>query len=318
MDELRAICARLTGNELVAAECAQLTGGLPDADGVAVCRRVDGVPRAAFVRAGLRCYAEAATLAGLAEQIGRAAFEAEGFHIDFLPLAAGSAISKQQAVVSAADAIQTYPDLRRPRHRFLVVAQENRLWFGEILSECAHTYNQHDAKPFRTSSSLPSRLARALVNLVCPPPGGAGFTILDPFCGSGSILLEAQAVGAAALGMDRNFKMTGMSRRNLAHFGYQGTVISGDALDCTLQADAVVTDLPYGRLLQDPLAESNRAALQAALARLVRLAPLAVYLSEQDISPLLTEAGYGDIRVWRVRKHAHMSRFVHQARSLAL
>jgi hypothetical protein len=33
MDEYRAVCPRILGNELTAAECKNLTGGWPDAEG---------------------------------------------------------------------------------------------------------------------------------------------------------------------------------------------------------------------------------------------------------------------------------------------
>lgn len=310
MDELRVICAQMRGNELVAPECQSLTGGLPDPSGVAVCQTLDGVPRSAYVRTGLRCYAEAPTLEELTAQIAAAPLDADGFQIDFLRMDESCPVGKQEAVVAAANAINTYPDLHNPRHRFLLVAQPGRLWFGEILAETQASFKQHDAKPYRTSSSLPSRLARALVNLVHGPGEGAITSILDPFCGSGSILLEAQALGLAARGVDRNFKMTGMTRLNLAYFGYKGEVLRGNALNCPFEADAIVTDLPYGRLLEDI---STTDGLPAILRHLRGLAPRAVYLAEQDLSALISAAGYEDIQVYRVRKHERMSRFVHVA-----
>lgn len=323
MNELRAICAQMRGNELVGPECASLTGGLPDADGVAVCQSLDGVARSAYVRTGLRCYAEAPTLAELVAQIETISLDADGFLLDFLRLDESCPLNKPEVVVAVANAINTYPDLHNPQHRFLIVAQAGRLWFGEILAECSYSYKKHDLKPYRTSSSLPSRLARALVNVVASNPvasnpvasnpvaGGPVRTILDPFCGSGSILLEAQDLGLTVCGMDINFKMTGMTRLNLAYFGYQGEILRGSALNCPFQADAIVTDLPYGRLLQDITAGDD---LPAILQHLTGLAPLAVYLAAQDLSPILRAAGYADVQVYQVRKHERMSRFVHRAR----
>ena len=190
--------------------------------------------------------------------------------------------SKPQVVLAVANALRAYPDLSDPQHRFLVAAQADRLWFGEILVEPTRDYRRHDAKPYRTSSSLPARLARALVNLVAPPAR----SILDPFCGTGSILLEAGALGLRAIGVDNNIKMAGMSRRNLAHFGYHAQVELGDAQDCAQTADAIVTDLPYGRLL-----EQDQEALREVLHHTVQLAPQAVILAEEDITPWLHRCG---------------------------
>ncbi len=304
MDELRAICARIPGNELAAAECKNLTGGSPDAQGVAVCQRLDLIPRSAYVSLGLHCFAKADTLEELVRQIGRRRLEADRFRIDLLRLPPCVAVTEREAVIQAANALEGAPDLDYPAHRYLIVAQEECLWFGEVLAAAQHSYQQHDAKPFRTTSSLPSRLARALVNLVAPPAK----TILDPFCGTGSILLEANAIGLRAYGVDLNKKMTGMSRMNLAHFGYPVEVEWGDALDCQQKAEAIMTDLPYGRVLKiDPK------RLMTILKHAVHLAPLAIYLAEEDISSFLAEAGYQKIEVFRVRKSHAITRFVHRA-----
>jgi tRNA G10 N-methylase Trm11 len=215
-------------------------------------------------------------------------------------------ISARDAILRTADVLHGSPDLDAPQHRFIIAIQEKCLWFGEVLTGAQRSYLPHNAKPFRTSSSLPSRLARGLVNLVSPPAA----VILDPFCGTGSILLEANAIGVQAYGVDLNPKMTRMSRKNLAHFGYPVNVEWGDALDCQQTADAIVTDLPYGRILQiDPR------RLMAILKHAVHLAPLAIYLAEEDISNKLEEAGYRDIEIFTVRKSFALKRFVHRAHS---
>ena len=296
------VCARLPGNELVAAECKALTGGVPDAEGMAVSRTLDLIPRAAFLTQGARCLAEAYSLEELCAQVAALPQAADRFRVEYLSLWPEHPLPKPQVVLAVANAIQAYPDLTNPQHRFLVAAQADRLWFGEILAEPVRDYRAHDAKPYRTSSSLPARLARALVNLVAPPAQ----SILDPFCGTGSILLEACALGLHCYGMDNNIKMRGMSRRNLAHFGYAAKVELGNAQECTQTADAIVTDLPYGRLL-----EQNRADLRQVLQHTVGIAPQAVYLAEEDITPWLVDAGYRRVVCYRVRKHHTMSRFVH-------
>jgi len=304
MDELRAVCARLPGNELVAAECAALTGGTPDAQGVAVCQHLDLIPRAAYITLGVRCLAEAPTLDELCAQIALLPLEADRFRVETLSLWPQQPLIKPQVVLAVANTIQAYPDLNRPQHRFLVAAQAGRLWFGEILAEPTRDYRIHDTKPYRTSSSLPARLARALVNLVAPPAR----SILDPFCGTGSILLEAAALGLAAYGVDNNIKMAGMSRRNLVHFGYAAKVELGDAQECAQTADVILTDLPYGRLL-----DQDRESLRRVLHHIIQLAPQAVFLAQEDISSWLSDAGYARVACYRVRKHHTMSRYVHHA-----
>jgi predicted RNA methylase len=304
VNELRVVCARLPGNELVAAECAALAGGIPDVQGVAICQRLDLLPRAAFLTLGVRCLAEAPALDDLCAQIAALQVKANRFRVEYFSLWPQDPLPKPQVVLAVANALPAYPDLNDPQHRFLVAAQADRLWFGEILAEPTRDYRAHDTKPYRTSSSLSARLARALVNLVSPPAQ----SILDPFCGTGSILLDAAALGLQPYGSDNNIKMVGMSRRNLAHFGYPALVELGDAQQCTQTADAIVTDLPYGRQL-----EQDQAALRLVLHHVVQLAPQAVYLAQEDITPWLVDAGYARVECYRVRKHRTMSRFVHHA-----
>lgn len=307
MDELRAICARLAGNELVAAECENLTGGRPGDQGVATCQTLDGVPRSAYILSGIRCIAQGESLAELSRNATGLSLRSDRFQIEVLCLSPCLKISKQEAILALANSIDGSPDLDNPRHRFKVVVQGDGLWFGEVLTGSQHTYRIHDAKPYRTTNSLPSRLARALVNLVSPPAS----SILDPFCGTGSILLEACAMGMTAYGVDINPKMAGMTLRNLAHYGYQAEVERGDAMDYRQTAEAIVTDLPYGRTMKVVGWQSLLAILQHA----VHLAPLAVYLAEQDISALLLKAGYANVEVFCVSKRAGMKRYVHRARS---
>jgi tRNA G10 N-methylase Trm11 len=60
--------------------------------------------------------------------------------------------------------------------------------------------------------SLSSRLARLLLNLGDVPKGGV---VLDPFCGSGTILSEAIIDGARCIGVDRDRNRIEHSRQNL-------------------------------------------------------------------------------------------------------
>jgi tRNA G10 N-methylase Trm11 len=306
MDELRVICARFPLNELVSAECKHLAGSLPDSEGVADnCTSLERVAPSAYLSLGVRCLAEAATLDDLTAQVQMLALAANRFRIEVLRIYHDLDFSSQDAIHTMADAIYGDPDLRQPLYRFIIVVQERRLWFGEIVATCDHLYRLHDAKPFHTSVSLPSRLARGLINLV--PPSAR--SVLDPFCGTGSILLEAQALGLQTHGMDISYKMVHISRNNLAHFGYQGMIEFGNALRCNQKADAIVTDLPYGRGVKKIKLDEHLEILK----HLNNLAPLAIYLADEPIPELLTKAGYQKIDIYCVSKRLGMQRYVHCA-----
>jgi len=306
MTEYLALCARLAGNELVAGECENLTGAKPEEDGVAFCRSVELIARGAYVHTGLRLIAQAKNLLDLLEVVKELSFPAEHFRIEYTCLTSQKKVNSRQAAIELANVIRAYPDLDAPSHRFLLIERDQGLCFGEILAESNHSYRQHDKKPYRTSASLPSRLARALVNLAAPPAQ----IILDPCCGTGSILLEAQALKLEACGVDWNPRMVGISRKNLAHYGYPAEVIFADYRAVERKADAVITDLPYGLFMHE-----NQQDIREIIQHTLTTAPIAVIVLGEDLSRWLGEVGFQDIDVFQVRKHKDFSRFVHRARS---
>jgi tRNA G10 N-methylase Trm11 len=122
-------------------------------------------------------------------------------------------------------------------------------------------------------------------------------------------LLEARSLGLQAYGVDRNQKMVEMASKNFAHFGYDAKIEHADIRTCQQTADALVTDLPYGRT---QMADSS--AIRTILEHGRRLAPVAVYVAGHNIEEWLAAAGYRDIVVYPVAKYAGFARYVHLAR----
>lgn len=306
MDDLRIICARFSLNELVSAECLHLAGSLPDSEGVADhCVSLERVAQSAYLRLGVRCLAEAVSLDNLVAQVRDLRLSSDRFRIEMQRIDLDRLVSQRSAVHQLADAIEGDPDLLHPLQRFIIVVQKRRLWFGEIAAVCERAFRLHDAKPYHTTNSLPARLARGLVNLVIPPAR----SILDPFCGTGSILLEAQSLGLQTYGVDISSRMVQISKKNLAHFGYPDTVEIGNAIVSQQTADAIVTDLPYGRTI----IEIKQDVMLEILKHLVELAPQAIYLAGEPLLDMLSQAGYRKVEIYCVRKRIGMQRFVHCA-----
>lgn len=102
-------------------------------------------------------------------------------------------------------------------------------------------------RPFFRSVLVPRQRARCLVNLTGVQPGQR---FLDPFCGTGSLLVEAALVGALACGSDIDSVMVSGSRANLRHEDLPGQVRRIDARrldEWGTVFDALATDIPYGR-----------------------------------------------------------------------
>jgi tRNA (guanine10-N2)-dimethyltransferase len=141
-------------------------------------------------------------------------------------------------------------DLKNPTHRIHCLATPFKLYLGLLLSEKGKKWI-HNRKPinrpFNLPSSLQPELARCMVNLIREKPGKI---ILDPFAGTGSILIEAELMGYNAIGLELKRWICDGALKNLKYFlnNYEG-IINADARYSPLRKsiDAIVTDPPYGR-----------------------------------------------------------------------
>ena len=102
------------------------------------------------------------------------------------------------------------------------------------------------SRAFFHPSAIFPKLSRALVNLSGVQPGE---TFMDPFCGTGSLLIEASIVGAEPVGVDLARKMVRGARRNSIKYGQPWLgIVRADARRLPIrQVAAVATDIPYGR-----------------------------------------------------------------------
>lgn len=103
-------------------------------------------------------------------------------------------------------------------------------------------------RPFFSPISLHPKLARALVNLSSIKKDE---TLLDPFCGTGGMLLEAGLIGARVIGSDIEDKMIEGCKKTLDSYKVKNYKLYcsdiggvGRHID---KVDAIVTDLPYGK-----------------------------------------------------------------------
>lgn len=102
------------------------------------------------------------------------------------------------------------------------------------------------ARSFFHPSALYPKFARSLVNISRVRNGEV---LLDPFCGSGSILIEAVSMDINAIGLDISRNMCQGSLQNLRQLNPHGEIINADAKKVPLRcADGIATDAPYGRI----------------------------------------------------------------------
>lgn len=139
---------------------------------------------------------------------------------------------------------------------------------------------KNQERPFSSPISLDPSLARVLVNLSEVPAGGH---VLDPFCGTGGILIEAGLCGIGVHGLDIQEEMVSGTEENLEEYGVVAHDLrQGDIADAReifgRKFDAVITDLPYGkasRKEQEPVKKFLKVAPALADQKVV-------FMSDQD------------------------------------
>jgi tRNA (guanine10-N2)-dimethyltransferase len=142
-------------------------------------------------------------------------------------------------------------DLLAPHHVFRVFVAAQTHFTHEVYDRSADDFEERAVKhrPYFQPISLHPKFARALVNLTQVHDGQH---LLDPFCGTGGILIEAALVGAHPVGIDVEPEAARGAALNLEHFGVLGTPVhAGRARDARTivggEVAAIATDPPYGR-----------------------------------------------------------------------
>lgn len=278
---LVAIPSQLT--ELASAESVALTGKAPNEYGITVSDTCVNVRRGAYLKSCIQVLFSASSVEELCTYIKAANLYEDGFRVSVIKKPKSLNINSMTLASQIGSLIDGKPNLSCPRVVFSTVITSEMIWFGRLLSESDGMWMAHDHRPHTTSSSLPARLARVLVNLVAAP----GEHILDPCCGTGTIVMSAAHSGLQASGSDNNPRMIGATTKNLYHFGLTAKIKLEDARTVTGQFDAVATDLPYGI----SLVKDTEAAAEI-LANLRPRAPKAAFIDIRDLSKPLNDLGY--------------------------
>lgn len=139
-------------------------------------------------------------------------------------------------------------NLKTPDKTFIGILTDSKFIFGVKLAEIPakpFVERRPRKKPFFHPSAMQAKLARCMVNLANPK---AGDIVLDPFCGTGTTLIEASLIGCRILGLDIQRRMARGTLRNLSHFNIRpdGLVIADVRSLPLTKTDCVVTDPPYG------------------------------------------------------------------------
>lgn len=201
--------------------------------------------RSPFMRGRLDVFFESEKLEDLIEQVKQLELNGSTFKVIFVKVSGPDKVNfKERRRIEREVGLHVpgEPDLDNPQLVFALMNAGGRWAFGEYHSSEA-VWLHHQQKPHSYSTSLSTRVARAVANIAVPNP--AGVKAIDPCCGIGTVVVEALSMGIDMVASDINPLILPGTRENIAHFGYSTEVKFKDIREVTGRYDVAVIDMPY-------------------------------------------------------------------------
>ncbi len=135
-------------------------------------------------------------------------------------------------------------DLYNPDTKIMLLQKKRTCYvlLNPVMNDEKFEQRRAHLRPAPHTASVHPKIARALINLTGIKRG----TILDPFCGSGGILIEAALMGLNPVGYDIDSKVLAKAHKNLIHYCKDFQLHQRDALTLD-ETEYIASDLPYGR-----------------------------------------------------------------------
>jgi tRNA (guanine10-N2)-dimethyltransferase len=216
-------------------------------------------------------------------------------------------------------------NLKNPDKTIIGIITNDQLILGLKLTDItSKTFSERRPrkKPFFHPSAMPSKMARCMINLA---HAKAECILLDPFCGTGTSLIEGTFIGCRAVGIDAQRRMAKGSKKNAEFFNIhpEGVLLADSRKIPLYKADAIITDPPYGRssstlksttkqLVKDVLAAST--ALLSIGQRICIAMPISpdstgkVVKMSDEISAFVADLGFVALEHHQVYIHATLTR----------
>lgn len=182
-------------------------------------------------------------------------------------------------------------NLKNPVTEYRAILSEDRCYFGKVLfafDRGSFDLRNPGKRDYFHPGVMMPRMARTLINIAGVQTGDV---LLDPFCGTGGILIEGSLLGARAAGSDFDPRMIRGSRQNTP--GSDLMLADATALPFRNHAvDAVVTDFPYGQSVCVRKTDTMETLYGDALEeihRVLKEGKKAVVVTHRDISSIAAE-----------------------------
>lgn len=134
---------------------------------------------------------------------------------------------------------------------FFVDIAKNEVWKTVWVHDFRHWIQKDRHMPFANAKAgiLPPKIARSMVNLVPLDPQDK--LLVDPFCGSGRVLVEAAEIGFIVAGSDIVESQARETKANLNNLGFEANITVLDATHLSERyrnnIDAIVTEPFLGK-----------------------------------------------------------------------
>lgn len=243
--------------------------------------------RSPFMRGRLDVWFEGEKLEDLIEQVKQLELNDSTFKVMYVKVTGPEKVNfedRRRIEREVGLHIPGEPDLNNPELIFALMNAGGRWVFGEYHSSEA-VWLHHQTKPHSYSTSLSTRVARAVANIAVPNPDGV--KAIDPCCGIGTVVVEALSMGIDMVASDVNPLILPGTRENIAHFGYSTEVKFRDIREVAGHYDVAVIDMPYN-LCSVITPEEQLEMLQSTR----EFADKVVIVTIEPIDSIIDEAGF--------------------------
>ena len=208
-------------------------------------------------------------------------------------------------------------NLTQPKSLIRVVAYHDTIYVAieKIKLNKKHFEESKPHKrPFFYPGSMNPKLARCMVNLSRVK---SGELLLDPFCGTGGILIEAGLIGCKLVGSDIYWKMKNGTAINLDYYGitdYRTFKLDVRELKMYEKVASVVTDPPYGISTTTGDVDGEEIFKEFFMAIYDNMKDDAYLCMASphyiDLEPMVEEVGFEIIEQYGIKMHKSLTRMI--------
>ncbi|WP_458453722.1 TIGR01177 family methyltransferase [Methanobrevibacter sp.] len=208
-------------------------------------------------------------------------------------------------------------NLSKPKSLIRVAAFGDDLFIGIErikLNKKHFEESKPHKRPFFYPGSMNPKLARCMVNLSRIK---AGELLLDPFCGTGGILIEAGLIGCKLVGSDIYWKMKNGTAINLDYYGitdYRTFNLDVRELKMYEKVASVVTDPPYGISTSTGDVDGEEIFKEFFYAIYDNMKDDAYLCMASphyvDLKPMVDEVGFEIVEQYGIKMHRSLTRII--------